>query len=281
MNESNFRLPTTWPRPADMGAADRLVERFQDLGRAEAKLAQGSARTLLRSLGGNSPFLAELVLREPGAFRDLLKSGPDKVVAAVLAELATIAPTMARPQLSTALRRAKRIIALATAIADIGGMWSLERVTETLCDFAEAALQRAVAHLLRAGHDAGHLRLPYPATPERACGFTLRRLGAQRDHSGQRQVVAGLLEPRRVAVERAVERIAGDQHAVEIGRVLAATQLDEEIRDTLGEREIVGARRTRREQRRGRVVRPPRTILVELGGAQQQSRALLRVGRAC
>ena len=177
MNESNFRLPTTWPRPADMGAADRLVERFQDLGRAEAKLAQGSARTLLRSLGGNSPFLAELVLREPGAFRDLLKSGPDKVVAAVLAELATIAPTMARPQLSTALRRAKRIIALATAIADIGGMWSLERVTETLCDFAEAALQRAVAHLLRAGHDAGHLRLPYPATPERACGFTVLGMG--------------------------------------------------------------------------------------------------------
>jgi glutamate-ammonia-ligase adenylyltransferase len=177
MSASKFRLPTSWPRPADAGAADRLVERFGDLGRAEAKLAQGAARGLLRSLGGNSAFLAELVLREAAAFRDILRSGPDRVVGAALAEIAAIPPTMARPQLSVALRRAKRIVALATAIADIGGLWPLERVTETLCDLAETALQRAVAHLLRAGHDGGQLRLPYPETPERDCGFTVLGMG--------------------------------------------------------------------------------------------------------
>ena len=38
------------------------------------------------------------------------------------------------------MRRAKRVVALATAIADIGGIWPLERVTGTLSDLAEAAL---------------------------------------------------------------------------------------------------------------------------------------------
>ena len=177
MSESKFHLPTYWPRPADAGAADRLVERFADLGRAEARLAQGSARVLLRSLGGNSPYLAELALRESAALRDLLKEGPDRVTAQALAVLAAIPPDMPRAQLSAALRKAKRVIALATAIADIGGLWPLERVTETLCDLAEAALQRSVAHLLLAGHQAGHLRLPYPATPERDCGFTVLGMG--------------------------------------------------------------------------------------------------------
>ena len=60
------------------------------------------------------------------------------------------------------MRRAKRIVALATAIADIGGIWPLERVTATLSDLAEATLSLAMAHLLRAAHDAGELRLPDP-----------------------------------------------------------------------------------------------------------------------
>ena len=44
-------------------------------------------------------------------------------------------------------------------------------------DLAETALRRAVAHLLRAGHDAGHLRLPDPSDPERDCGFVVLGMG--------------------------------------------------------------------------------------------------------
>ncbi len=177
MRANPFRLPQIWPRPADPAAADRLVERFTDLGRAEARLAAGPARALLRALGGNSPYLGELVLREPGTLREVVQFGPDGVVAAALQMVNACPPTMARAQLAATLRQAKRIIALATAIADIGGLWPLERVTETLCDLAEGALQRSVAHLLRAGHDSGSLRLPYPQTPERESGFTVLGMG--------------------------------------------------------------------------------------------------------
>ena len=75
------------------------------------------------------------------------------------------------------MRRAKRIVALTTAVADIGGIWTLERVTATLSDLAEATLSLAVAHLLRAAHDAGELRLPDPDDPTRSGGFTVLGMG--------------------------------------------------------------------------------------------------------
>jgi glutamate-ammonia-ligase adenylyltransferase len=75
------------------------------------------------------------------------------------------------------MRRAKRVVALATAVADIGGIWPLERVTATLSDLAEATLSLATAHLLRAAHDVGELRLPDPSDPARGCGFTALGMG--------------------------------------------------------------------------------------------------------
>ena len=99
------------------------------------------------------------------------------VVAAAMAELATIAPAAGRDRVAAAMRRAKRIVALATAIADIGGIWPLERVTAALSDLAEATLSLAMAHLLRAAHDAGELRLPDPSDPARGGGFTVLGMG--------------------------------------------------------------------------------------------------------
>jgi glutamate-ammonia-ligase adenylyltransferase len=177
MTETTFSLPRTWPQPADPAAAGRLIERFGERGRAEARFAAGPGRALLLALGGNSPYLAELALRESAALRDIGRLGPDAAVATAMAALTALKPATPRPRLAAGLRQAKRVVALAVAVADIGGLWPLERVTEALADLAEAALQRAVAHLLLAGHQAGELRLPYPATPERACGFTVLGMG--------------------------------------------------------------------------------------------------------
>jgi glutamate-ammonia-ligase adenylyltransferase len=75
------------------------------------------------------------------------------------------------------LRQAKRQVALITAIADIGGMWALDRVTAVLSTLAETALRLCVAHLLRAGHDQGALRLADPENPEQGSGFTVLAMG--------------------------------------------------------------------------------------------------------
>jgi glutamate-ammonia-ligase adenylyltransferase len=178
MNETAFHLPEAWPNPHDTGAAERLLERFVSVGRAEARLAARPAvASLLRALGGNSPFLADLAVRESASLRTLIASGPDTVVSTAMAELAALPSTTRRDRLAAAMRRAKRIVALATGIADIGGIWLLERVTATLSDLAEATLSLALAHLLRAAHDADQLRLPDPSDPARGGGFTILGMG--------------------------------------------------------------------------------------------------------
>ena len=178
MTQLSFRLPGVWPAAHDAGAADRLAERFAELGRAEARLAtRPSVAAMLHALGGNSPYLADLAVREAAALRALISHGPDSVVAAAMQDLVAISPATPRQKLAAALRRAKRIVALATAVADIGGMWPLERVTATLSDLAEATLSLSMAHLLRTAHDAGELRLPDPADPTRGGGFTVLGMG--------------------------------------------------------------------------------------------------------
>ncbi len=132
---------------------------------------------MLAALGGNSPFLADLAVREAAALRALVAEGPDAVARRALTAIVSLPADTPRPRVAATLRHAKRVIALVTAIADIGGLWPLERVTATLSDLAEAALRGAVVHLLRAAHDAGELRLPDPAVPERGGGFTVLGMG--------------------------------------------------------------------------------------------------------
>ncbi|MBC7634920.1 MAG: glutamate-ammonia-ligase adenylyltransferase, partial [Acetobacteraceae bacterium] len=128
---------TSWPAPADIGAGKRLLERFSDLGPAEAKLARAApVSAMLQGLGGNSPYLADLVIREAAALRRILRLGPNAVVVAELAELAKIPPHAPRTQIASEVRRAKRVAAPAVAVADIGGAWTLEQITETLSTLA-------------------------------------------------------------------------------------------------------------------------------------------------
>src|SRR5579871_487002 len=89
MNDTPFQLPAIWPGPHDPGAAERLIERFAELGRPDARLAkQPAVAALLRALGGNSPYLADLAVREAATLRAIVAEGPDPVVAAALNELA-------------------------------------------------------------------------------------------------------------------------------------------------------------------------------------------------
>ncbi len=173
-----FELPRCWPAPADAEAASRLAERFSGLGGAEARAAARPAfAAMLASLGGNSPYLAELALREPAALRSLARSGPDALAEAALGQVAALPPELPRPRLAAVLREAKRQVALAAAIADIGGLWRLDQVTGALSALAEAALRAAVAHLLRDAHAQGVLRLPDPERPERDSGFVVLGMG--------------------------------------------------------------------------------------------------------
>ena len=109
--------------------------------------------------------------------RLVVQRGPDAAVAKAMAAVRAVRPSWDQPRLAGQLREAKRQVALAVAVADIGGVWTLEKVTAALSELAEVALRKSVAHLLRAGHDRGELVLPDPADPEVGSGFVVLAMG--------------------------------------------------------------------------------------------------------
>ncbi len=147
------------PPPYDREAAERLVERFAERDAASRAWA-GSAggRALLGALGGHSPYLAELALRDGAALLRLAERGPDEALALALAPLTRADPAAGREQVATLLRQAKRQGALIAGAADIAGLWPLDRVTGALSELAEQTIDFACAHLLLAAVEKGDLR---------------------------------------------------------------------------------------------------------------------------
>ena len=146
---------TIWPAAADQAAATRLVQDFETRhGKAAAALVP-----LLRCLGGNSPYLAELALREADQLAAMLVEGPAKLCERAVKSLVSAAPSLPRADVARLARQAKRRVALASAVADIGGLWTLEEVTGTLSRLADAALGLCVRHLLWTAQGRGELRL--------------------------------------------------------------------------------------------------------------------------
>ncbi len=166
-----FSLPGTWPEPADAERAARLAEQIQP------RRNQPHDAALIACLGGNSPYLSDLALRERACFDVLIRSGPDVVLEAALASLAALDAAGPRKAVAAALRQAKRQVALASGIADIGGLWDLEQVTGALSRLADAALGAAVRHLLAAAAARGELVLRDPVRLEPDSGFVVLGMG--------------------------------------------------------------------------------------------------------
>ena len=73
------------PRPFDAAGAAMLAGRFAERGTPERNFAaseQGAA--LVAALGGHSPYLADLALRESATLLRLMERGPDATFALAL-----------------------------------------------------------------------------------------------------------------------------------------------------------------------------------------------------
>jgi glutamate-ammonia-ligase adenylyltransferase len=153
-----------------------LRERFAELGSSAARLVRTHGG-MLNAIGGNSPYLADLALRESKTLLELIKKGPDEVVRRSLAAITATSPDAPQQQVAALLRQTKRKVALATALADIGGVWNLQQVTFCLSDLADAALRLAVAHLLRTAARSGQLQLRPSGDPSEGSGFVVLGMG--------------------------------------------------------------------------------------------------------
>src|ERR1700761_1899030 len=151
------------------------------VARVKAALAEqgfASEDPLLDAVFGNSPFLGRMAQRETGALGEYFAAGPETVVnaAVLLAHAAAHADSEARAMKE--LRTAKRRAALAIAMADIAGLWEVEKVTAELTRFADACLQGALRFLL-AAQAAGSGQ---PAVQEADCGLTVLAMGKYGAH---------------------------------------------------------------------------------------------------
>ncbi|MFC0633415.1 bifunctional [glutamine synthetase] adenylyltransferase/[glutamine synthetase]-adenylyl-L-tyrosine phosphorylase [Brevundimonas balnearis] len=145
----------------------RLADRIRPCGpivdpvaaeRARDDLAGPEPWEALAPVFAASPYLTALCRRDPGRLTATLDADPQARLRDILAR--TDALTGGADGVRAPLRRLKGDLHLLTALADLGGVWDLDRVTQALSDFADAAVRatlRALAHDLRA---RGALRTP-------------------------------------------------------------------------------------------------------------------------
>lgn len=153
---------TRCPRPFDPDRGADVLQAIPGLDADLARLVEGTA--------GCSPYLAGLIQSEADWLVATL-GDPDRVIAEMLQTL----PDVPLADLPSHLRQMKRRIALFIALADLGGVWSLKKVTGMLTDFADAAVQASVAALVRAEIVRG--KLPDHLDPANGGGMAVLAMG--------------------------------------------------------------------------------------------------------
>jgi [glutamine synthetase] adenylyltransferase / [glutamine synthetase]-adenylyl-L-tyrosine phosphorylase len=160
---------TRAPLPYDPEAGAEARARLSDLPSELGALIAGTA--------GCSPFLKGLMERHADWLRAALAGAPET---ALKAELAALGPAPVA-ETGLALRRAKGRIALLAGLADLGGVWALEAVTDALTQLADAACQRALAAALAEEIRRGRIPGAVPGDEETGAGmvaFAMGKMGA-------------------------------------------------------------------------------------------------------
>lgn len=119
-----------------------------------------SQQAMTASLSGNSPYLAQLILRDPSFFIKVLRENPDTILQTELAQFLERPCDEDTSTLMRDLRIAKSHIALLTAAMDVSQEWGLDKVTLALSKFAKCALAISTAHALYKKMIKGQLALP-------------------------------------------------------------------------------------------------------------------------
>ena len=152
------------PRVHDGSLGDRALDALG--GRVDAWA------DLIRATASNSPYLCRVIERDATWVDALRGEVPEQVMQAQLARLGDVC-TLSRPEAMHVLRDVKRRSSLLVALADLGGVWSLDDITRNLTQLADATLRAALDHAFRDAVERGRLEAGARATPEASGLFFL------------------------------------------------------------------------------------------------------------
>lgn len=161
---------------SDFSKITRVPTAFEpDLGQDALNVLpslEGQQAELIYGAAGCSPYLKGLILKEAKWLQGALE-GPD----AAVADLFEALPQIDAKAMPAVLREAKRRIALLTGLADLGGVWSLEKVTQVLTQFADLAVNSALRTCIAAEIARGKLQSMTQDNIEDAGGMTVLAMG--------------------------------------------------------------------------------------------------------
>jgi [glutamine synthetase] adenylyltransferase / [glutamine synthetase]-adenylyl-L-tyrosine phosphorylase len=140
--------------------------------------AHPQVRALVLGLADGSPHLWDLAYADPERLVRVLESDPDARLDALLADtVSAISATLDEACVMQLLRRMKAEASLLIALADVGGVWPVMRVTAALTELADAAVGAAVRHLLGQAAREGKLRPAKQSEPEVGSGYIVLAMG--------------------------------------------------------------------------------------------------------
>jgi glutamate-ammonia-ligase adenylyltransferase len=133
---------------------------------------------ILVSIAATAPYLWDLIRADPARLLRLITSDPDSALEALLADAQhNAAAARSHAALMRVLRRMKTEAALLIALADIGGVWSVARVTRALTSMADVALRTAVDYLMRDAARQGRLIAGDKSHAEQGSGYIVLAMG--------------------------------------------------------------------------------------------------------
>lgn len=154
----------SFPRPFRKERADDSLK--------NAPWAKGEIAILLSGTAGCSPYLAGLIAKESTWLESALDD-PDNALCDVWSTMRKTALS----DLPSVLRQSKRRVALLVALADVSGVWPLEKVTGAISEFAGIAVDCTVKALVRDAIEKGQFPSLCADDAEAAGGLVALAMG--------------------------------------------------------------------------------------------------------
>jgi glutamate-ammonia-ligase adenylyltransferase len=145
---------------------------------AQGRSFPPSVSAFLSGIFAGSPFLFGLAERAPERLIEALEMAPEDHFDAILLQTVQEARQAASIRdIMRSLRQGKSRIAFLLALADLGGVWSVDEVTRRLSQAAELFVSLAIRFLFARAAEAGHFLPPSPAHPDRDSGLIVLGMG--------------------------------------------------------------------------------------------------------